>query len=85
MIKAPADFGGDGRLGHGVTPIQQEIVVIENVVLLLPCDIGLKEATELAGPLGAPWKKPGERFFERTAGIDRVRVDPQAGVLAGES
>ena len=85
VIKASADFGGDGRLGHCVTPVQEEVVVIENVVLLLHCDIGLKEAAELAGPLGAPWKKPGERFFERTAGIDGVRVDPQAGVLAGES
>ncbi len=72
MIKAPADFCGDGRLGHRVTPVQQEIVVIENVVLLLPCDIGLKEAAELAGPLGAPWKKPGKRFFERTPGVDGV-------------
>jgi hypothetical protein len=48
-----------------VTPVQQEVVVIENVVLLLSCDIGLKETAELAGPLGAPWKKLGECFFER--------------------
>ena len=85
MIKASADFGGDGRLGHRVTPVQQEIVVIENVVLLLPCDIGLKEAAELAGPLVTPWKNPGKRFFERTAGVDGVRVDRQASVLAREA
>ena len=85
MIKAPADFGGDDRFGHRVTPIQQEIVVIENVVLLLPRDISLEEAAEFAGPLGAPRKAPGERFFEGAAGIDGVRVDRQAGVLAGEA
>jgi hypothetical protein len=27
----------------------------------------------------------GERLFERTAGIDAVRVDRQAGALAGEA
>jgi hypothetical protein len=68
-----------------VTPVQQEIVVIEYVVLLLSRDVGLKEATEFAGPLDTPWKTPSERFFEWTAGIDGVRVDRQAGVLAGEA
>ena len=68
-----------------MTPVQEEVIVIENVVLLLPCDIGLKKATELSGPFGAPWKKPDERFFERTAGIDGVRIDRQAGTLAGEA
>ena len=58
VIKAPADLGGDSRLAHRVTPVQEEIVVIENVVLLFSCDIGLKEATQLAGPLVAPWKNP---------------------------
>ena len=72
MIKAPADFCGDGRLGHRVTPVQQEIVVIENVVLLLPRDIGPKEAAKIAGPLGVPWKNPGKGFFERTPGVDGV-------------
>jgi hypothetical protein len=85
VIKAPVDFGGDGRLGHRVTPVQQEIVVIENVVLLLPCDISLKEAAEFAGPLVTPRKNPGKRFFERTAGVDGVRVDRQTAVLAGEA
>ena len=75
VIKAPADFGGDGRLGHRVTPVQEEIVVIENVVLLLSCDIGLKEATELARRLVTPRKNPDKRLFERTAGIDGVRVE----------
>src|SRR6266446_7179504 len=85
VVEASAYFGSDGRLGHRVTPVQEEIVVIEYVVLLLPCDISLKEATEFAGPLVTPWKKPGEGFFERTAGVDGVRVDRQAGVLTGEA
>jgi hypothetical protein len=80
VVEASTDVAGNGRLGHRVTPVQQEVVVIKNIVLLLPGDIGLKEAAELAGPLGAPWKEPGKRFFERTAGIDGVRVDRQAGV-----
>ena len=84
VIKASADIGGDGRLRHRVTPVQEEVVVIENVVSLLSCNVGLKEAAELCGPLGTPRKQPGERFFERTPGIDSVRVDRQAGVLAGE-
>jgi hypothetical protein len=58
-----------------VVPVQEEVVVIENVVLLPSCDIGLKEAAELAGPLGPLRKKPGKRFFERTASIDGVGVD----------
>jgi len=30
-------------------------------------------------------EKPGDRVFERTGGVDGVRVDRQAGVLPGEA
>jgi hypothetical protein len=43
VVEALADFGGDGGLGDYTTPVQEEVVVIENVVLLLSCDIGLKD------------------------------------------
>ena len=55
-----------------MTPVQEKVVVIENVVLLLPRDIGPKEAAKIAGPLGVPWKNPGKGFFERTPGVDGV-------------
>jgi hypothetical protein len=39
----------------------------------------------ILGPI-ARWNgSRGERLFERTAGIDAVRVDRQAGALAGEA
>jgi len=55
-----------------MAPVEEKVVVIENVVLLLPRDIGPKEAAKIAGPLGVPWKNPGTGFFERTPGVDVV-------------
>src|SRR6266446_5575338 len=34
VVEASAYFGGNGGLGHRVMPVQEEVVVIENVVLL---------------------------------------------------
>lgn len=68
-----------------MAPVQQEVVVIEDVVPLLGHDIGFEQPTQLVRPIGTPRKTLGERLLEGAPGIDRVGVDRQAGVLAGKA
>ena len=35
VIEATADIGGDGRIRHHLSPVKQQVVVIEDVLLLL--------------------------------------------------
>ena len=84
-VETATDLRCNGGFGHGVAPVQQEVVVIEDVVALLGHDIGLEQPTKLTRPIGTPGKTLGERLLERAPGIDRVGVDRQAGVLAGEA
>ena len=85
MVEAPTDLGCNGGFGHGVAPVQQEVVVIEDVVALLGHDIGLEQPTKLTRPIGTPGKTLGKRLLERALGIHRVGVDREAGALAGEA
>jgi hypothetical protein len=75
VVETAADLGRDKGFGHRMVPVQQEVVVIEDVVTLLGHDIGLEQTTKLGWPIGAPGKTLGKRLVERTRGIDRVRVD----------
>ena len=85
VVERAAYLHCDGGFGHRMAPVQQEVVVIEDVVPLLGHDIGLEQPTKLVRPIGTPGKTLGERLLERAPGIDRVGVDRQASVLAGEA
>jgi len=85
MVETAADLRCDGWFGHRVAPVEQEVVVIEDIVPLLGHDIGLEQPTKLVWPIGTPGKTLGERLLERAPGIDGVGVDRQASVLAGEA
>jgi hypothetical protein len=85
VVEITADLPHDSGFGHRMSPVQQEVVVIEDVVPLLGHDIGLEQPTKLVRPIGTPGKTLGERLLEREPGIDRVGVDRQASVLAGEA
>src|SRR5208282_5161143 len=84
-VETAADLHRNGGFGHRMAPVQQEVVVIEDVVPLLGQDIGLEQTTKLTWPIGAPGKTLGERLLERAPGIDRIGVDCQASTLAGEA
>jgi hypothetical protein len=47
VVETAADFRRDKVFGHRMAPVQQEVVVIEDVVPLLGHDIGLEQTTKL--------------------------------------
>ena len=75
VIEAAADVVGDGRVGHHLCPVEKEIVVIENVVLLLGFDVGCEKLLEFRGPASAPWVGRAEHLFELGLDVDAARVD----------
>jgi len=85
VVETAADLPRNNGFGHRMAPVQQEVVVIEDVVLLLGHNIGLKQTTKLGWPIGAPGKTLGKRLLERAPGVDRVGIDRQASALAGEA
>jgi hypothetical protein len=85
VVETAADLHRYGGFGHRMAPVQQEVVVIEDIVPLLGHDIALEQTTKLARPIGAPGKALGKRLLERAPGIDRVGIDRQTSALAGEA
>ena len=57
MIESAADVVGKGRVADGLRPIEQKIIVIEDVLPLLGLDIGREQVAQLGRPGGAPWKE----------------------------
>ena len=70
MIEAPADVVGEQRIADHLRPVEQEIVVIEDVLLLLGLDIGGEQLAQLGLPAGAPGKDAPQHLLDR-----RFRVD----------
>ena len=85
MVEALADVGGERRLGHHLRPVEQQVVVIEDVLALLGFDIGGKQVAELRLPARAPGEGRQQDLFERQLGIHRPRIDLQAGALGGKA
>src|SRR6476646_6493324 len=85
MVEALANVARERRLRHHVGPVEQEIVVIEDVLHLLRSDIGFEELRQLASPLRAPWVYGGENVIERRPAVDDARVDRNARALRRKS
>ena len=54
MVEAAADLVGEARIADHLRPVEQQIVVIEDVLLLLRLDIGGEQLLQFGGPAGAP-------------------------------
>ena len=85
VIEAAADIVGDGRVRHHLRPVEKEVVIVENVVLLLGLDIGREKLLQLRGPAGAPRVGAAEYFFDLGLGVDAARVDREASPLCRET
>jgi len=72
------------RLGHQVVPVEEEVVVVEDVPRLLRVDVRLEERAQLVAPRGAPGERGGERCRERALRVDRVRIDRETGAFLRE-
>ena len=85
MIESAADVLGKGRVADSLCPVEQQIVVIENVLPLLFLNVDRKEFTKFRGPCRAPREVISQNIFDLHLGIDATGVDSEAGPLRGEA
>jgi hypothetical protein len=53
MIEAPAHFAGKARIADHLRPVEQQIVIVENVLPLLRLDIDGEQLLQFGSPGGA--------------------------------
>ena len=70
VIESSSDFGRNGGFLHGVTPVKQEIIIVEHIVSLLSNDVCAEQLFEFIDPVGAPREDCVERSREFAASID---------------
>jgi hypothetical protein len=56
VIEACADLGGDRGFRHHLRPVQQQVVVVEDVLRLLGLHVRGEQLRELGMPLRTPWE-----------------------------
>ncbi len=84
VLEAPADLAGDPLFLHEDVPVQQQVVVVEQLLRVLDLDVAAEQLRQLVAPVAAPGKYLFERLCQRMAAVDAVGVDRQARVLARE-
>jgi len=75
--------GGRGFL-HQVKPVQQQVIVIEEVAALLGLDVAAEQPLQLSRPPRTPRECPLERLLHGAAGVHGMGVDREAGGLLGK-
>jgi hypothetical protein len=82
MVEAATDIIGKAWLTDHLSPVEQEIIVIEHILTLLGLDIGCEQLFQLGRPAGAPRERRAQHFFDRefnyvghAAHWDRVEID----------
>ena len=85
VIEAAADVVGQAGVADHLRPVEQEVVVIENVLLLLGFDIGREQFLEFRRPPGAPWIGRADDLLDRHLGVDAAGVDREAGPFGREA
>ena len=84
MIEAAGDLAGERVLAEHRRPIEEKVIVIEDVLALLGLDIELEQAPQLVVPAGAPGKAAREDPIQRGFLVDGARVDRQTRGLGGK-
>src|ERR1700730_19281243 len=75
MIEAPAYLAGKARIADHLRPVEQQIVIIENILSLFRLDIGGKQLeADLSRivaqePRADPMKSPGPKRIGHDAGV----------------
>ena len=81
VIETRGDLLRDGALRHHLRPVEQQIVVIEDVLLLFGFDVCGEELPQLCFPFRAPRKELAQHLAEWRFGVDRARIDRKASAL----
>ena len=85
VIEETAEFIRQRWVGHGLRPVEQEIVVIEDVLGLLGLHIGRKKRLEIAFETHAPGKEPLHHLFNGRLGVDDPGIDSKTGTFLRET
>ena len=70
MIEAATDVVGEAGVANHLRPVEQEVVVIEDVLLLLGLDTGRKQFFKFRRPPGAPWIRRSDDLLDWYLGVD---------------
>jgi hypothetical protein len=54
VVKAAADVIGERWIAHCLSPVEQEVVIIEHILALFGFDIPSEQLFQLSRPSGAP-------------------------------
>ena len=85
MLEALADCVRDRWLAHHLGPVEQQVIVIEDVLALLCLNVALEQGLELALPILAPGKLAREHHLDWELCIHRERIDCKACRLQREA
>ena len=85
VVEALADLGRKPRFGHHHPPVEQEVVVVEDVARPLGVDVGGEKLAKLRFPFHVPGERLLQAVTEWFLGIDHTRIDGQASGLARET
>ena len=84
MVEAAADIVGKSGVAHHLRPVEQQVVVIEDVLALLRLNIGGKQLLEFGGPPRTPRERRAQDLLNRDLGVDATGVDGKARSLGGK-
>ena len=85
MVEALADLARQLRHLHHMQPVEQQIVVVEDVLRLLRADIRVEERLQFRLPVGAPRERDRQHFGERCLAVHRPRIDGETRCRHRES
>jgi hypothetical protein len=78
LVETAADVVGDAWVRHHLRPVQKQIVVIEDVMLLLGPYVCGEKVLEFIGPAAAPRIVRSKHLLQFGFGVDAARVDRKA-------
>ena len=85
MVEALADLAGKGWIADHLRPVEQQIVMVENVLSLLRLDIDGEQLLQFGGPDGAPREGRCQHILDRQLGVDASRIDGETSTFGRET
>ena len=84
MIEPITHVFREARIAEHLSPVEQEVVVIEHILSQLRFDISREQPLQLDTPGRTPRKSHAQDFFDREFGINATGIDREARPLVGK-
>ena len=81
MIEPITHVFREARIAEHLSPVEQEVVVIEHILSQLRFDISREQPLQLDTPGRTPRKSHAQDFFDREFGINATGIDREARPL----